>query len=136
MEMGSRIHLLIVDDHATVREGYGAVFGRQDDIEIVGEAANGEEAVALFRLHRPDVTLMDVRMPVMNGIEATEAICRAFPTARILVLTAMPDEGQEGLARHAGASRFLLKDVPSQELLAAIRSLAQTEEQLFLTSAD
>src|SRR5687767_10439994 len=83
MEPYSLIRVLIVDDNAIVREGLAAILGRQRDLVVIGQASNGEEAIALFRQHQPDVTLMDVQMPVRNGIEATQTICQEFPTARI-----------------------------------------------------
>lgn len=113
---------IMVDDHVLVREGLTAVLNRQQDLCVVAEAANGEEALAAFRLYRPDVTLMDIRMPVMDGAEATEAILAEFPHAVILVVTTI-DHGQ-GVARalKAGAKNFILKDAPSKELIETIRS--------------
>ena len=87
MERQHLIQVLIVDDNALVREGLAAIVGRQSDMAVAAEAGNGAEAIALFRRHQPDVTLMDLRMPGMDGVAATQAICAEFPQARILVVT-------------------------------------------------
>lgn len=117
------IRIIIADDHAVVREGLVALLCREADIEIVAEAANGQEAVALFRQHKPDVVLMDLRMPLMNGVEATAAICREFPQARIIVQTTSEDPLDIRDALNAGAKRYLVKTGERDELLETIRAV-------------
>src|SRR4051794_32841535 len=111
------IRVLLVDDHSIVREGLAAIINRQDDLRVVAEAADGREALTQFRLHRPDVTLMDVRMPVMDGAEATAAIRAEFSEAVIILLTTFDQEGGIARALDAGAKTYLLKDAGREELL-------------------
>jgi DNA-binding NarL/FixJ family response regulator len=106
-----------------LREGIGAVLEGQPDMALVGQASNGREAVDMFRQLRPDVTLMDLRMPDMNGIEAITAIRREFPNARIIVLTTYAGDVQASAALRAGASGYLLKSLVSKELLETIRAV-------------
>lgn len=115
------IRILIADDHVTVREGLAAIIGRQTDMTVVGEAANGELAVSLWLLHRPDVTLLDLRMPALDGVGAIEAIRRSDARARLLVLTTFDTDNEISRAIKAGAKGYLLKDAPREELLAYIR---------------
>jgi DNA-binding NarL/FixJ family response regulator len=117
------IRILTVDDHLLLREGIGAVLEGQPDMALVGQAANGREAIDMFRQLRPDVTLMDLRMPDMNGIEAITAIRREFPNARIIVLTTYAGDAQASAALRAGASGYLLKSLVSKELLETIRAV-------------
>jgi DNA-binding NarL/FixJ family response regulator len=118
------IRVLICDDQALVRAGFRAILGSRPEIEVVGEAENGAEAVALAERRRPDVILMDIRMPVLDGVEATRQLVAEASPARILVLTTFDlDEDAFGALR-AGASGFLLKDVRPAELVAAIRTVA------------
>ena len=117
------IKVLTVDDHPVLREGIAAIIANHDDIELVGEAGNGREAIKQFRLHRPDVTLMDLVMPEMNGIEATIAIRREFPNARIVVLTTYKGDVQAAQAFDAGAFGYLLKSSLRKDLLDTIRSV-------------
>jgi DNA-binding NarL/FixJ family response regulator len=118
------IKVLIVDDQALVRAGFGVLIDSADDLTVVGEAANGAEAVALAAAHDPDVILMDVRMPVLDGLQATAQITAAGGAARVLMLTTFDlDEYVFGALR-AGASGFLLKDTPPADLLSAIRVVA------------
>lgn len=117
------IRVLTVDDHATVRDGVAALVARQPDMEIAGEAADGIEAVALFRALAPDVTLMDLQMPGMDGIEAIGAILNQAPSARILVLTTYSGDAQAVRAIRAGAAGYLLKSCLRSELLDAIRAV-------------
>jgi DNA-binding NarL/FixJ family response regulator len=117
------IRVLIVDDHAIVREGIAALLGRQPDMMAVGEASDGDEAVALFRELAPDVTLMDIQMGRMGGIEAIEQIRRTSPEAKILVLTTYPGDAQVVRAIRAGAAGYLLKNCIRKELLDAVRSV-------------
>jgi DNA-binding NarL/FixJ family response regulator len=117
----SSIRILSVDDHALLREGIAALLASQQDMTLVGEAANGREAVELFRIHRPDVTLMDLQMPEMNGVDAMIAICEEFPAARIIVLTTYTGDVQVLRALKAGARAYLLKGLLRKELLETIR---------------
>lgn len=119
-----RIRVLIVDDHELIRRGMRMVLDAEDDIQVVGEAVSGAEAVHLADDLRPDVVLMDIRMPEMDGIEATRRIVRGTPTSRVLVLTTFDlDEYAFGSLR-AGASGFLLKNTPPAQLTTAIRAIA------------
>lgn len=117
------IQILIADDHWVVRTGLRSMIDSQPDMAVVGEAANGQEALALFRERQPDVVLMDLRMPGMGGVEATVAIREEFPGARIIVLTTY--DGDENIYRalQAGARAYLLKDIPRNEFLEDIRAV-------------
>jgi DNA-binding NarL/FixJ family response regulator len=115
------IKVLAVDDHPLLREGIAAVLNGEQDIELVAEAVNGREAIELFRQHRPDVTLMDLQMPDMNGIEAIIAIRSEFPNARFVVLTTYQGDVQAVRALKAGASGYLLKSMLRKDLLDTIR---------------
>ena len=117
----SAIRVLIADDHVTVREGLAAIVGRQTDMEVAGEVANGQAAVDLWRERRPDVTLMDLRMPVMDGAVAIGEIRRIEPAARIIVLTTFDTDNDISRAIRAGAKGYLLKDAERDELLGCIR---------------
>ena len=118
-----QIQILTVDDHPLLREGIAAVIEGQPDMRLVGEAANGQEAIAAFREHRPDVTLMDLRMPDMSGIEAISAIRAEFPDARIIVLTMYKGDVHALGALKAGASAYLLKSMLRKDLLETIRTV-------------
>jgi DNA-binding NarL/FixJ family response regulator len=121
------ITVLLADDQAMVREGFGAVLSAQDDIEVVAGAADGEEAVALAREHRPEVVLMDIRMPRLNGLAATRQLLDEPGDAhrpRVLVLTTFDLDEYVFEALRAGASGFLLKDATAAELVAAVRVVA------------
>jgi DNA-binding NarL/FixJ family response regulator len=115
------IRVLCVDDHPLLREGITALLASQPDMTLVGEASNGREAIELFRLHRPDITLMDLQMPEMNGVDAMIAICQEFPGARIIVLTTYTGDVQVLRALKAGARAYLLKGLLRKELLETIR---------------
>src|ERR1700692_3267584 len=115
------IRILSVDDHALLREGVAALLASQADMMLVGEASNGREAIEQFRKHRPDVTLMDLQMPEMNGVDAMIAICGEFPQARIIVLTTYTGDVQVLRALKAGARAYLLKGLLRKELLETIR---------------
>jgi DNA-binding NarL/FixJ family response regulator len=117
------IRILTVDDHLLLREGIAAVLEAQSDMVLVGEAINGREAIDRFRQLRPDVTLMDLRMPDMNGIDAITAICREFRNARIIVLSTYAGDVQAAAALRAGASGYLLKNLVRTELLDTIRAI-------------
>ena len=119
----SRIRVLAVDDHALVREGIAGLVGVQPDMVIVGEASNGREASQQFRMLHPDVTLMDLQMPEMNGIEALIAIRNEFPDAKVIVLTTYTGDVQILRALKAGAQAYLLKNTLHKELLDTIRAV-------------
>jgi DNA-binding NarL/FixJ family response regulator len=122
--------VLVVDDHPLLREGVAAVIERQADIELAGEAANGYEAIERFRALRPDVTLMDLQMPEMNGIDAIAAIRAEFPDARIAVLTTYRGDVQALHAIKAGARGYLLKSMLRKELIATIRALSAGKQRI------
>jgi DNA-binding NarL/FixJ family response regulator len=117
------IRILTVDDHQLLREGIAAVLEGQPDMVLIGQAGTGREAIECFRHHRPDVTLMDLRMPDMSGIEAITAIRAEFPNARIIVLTTYGGDVQAAGALKAGASGYLLKNLVRKELLDTIRAV-------------
>jgi len=117
------IRVLTVDDHPLLREGIAAVIEGQPDMVLAGEATNGREAIECYRRLRPDVTLMDLRMPDMNGIEAISAIRAEFPNARIIVLTTYTGDAQALGALKAGASAYLLKNMLRKDLLDTIRTV-------------
>ena len=119
----SSIRILIADDHPIVRDGLNAVINDQPDMEVVVEAANGKEAVALARQHRPDVLLIDLRMPQMNGVEAVNTIRAEWPQARIIILTTYDGDEDIYRALQAGAQAYLLKGMPRTELLDTIRAV-------------
>jgi DNA-binding NarL/FixJ family response regulator len=120
--MSTRI--LLVDDQELLRLGFRMVLDAQDDLEVAGEAADGQEAVGAAAALEPDVILMDVRMPVMDGVEATRAIVASGSAARIIILTTFDLDEYAFAALRAGASGFLLKDVPPPDMLSAIRAVA------------
>jgi len=125
MTRHNAIRILIADDHLVVRIGLRSMIDTQPDMNVIAEAANGREAVALFRDHQPDVTLIDLRMPVMGGVEAVGVIHEEFPDARIIVLTTY--DGDENIYRalQGGARAYLLKDIPREEFLDDIRAVYQ-----------
>ncbi len=125
------IRVLIADDQALVRDGFGMILDAQDDIEVVGAAADGHEAVEQARALRPDVILMDIRMPGLDGIEATRRLCAAGGEGpRVLMLTTFDQNEYVWEAMKAGASGFLLKDVRREELVAAVRTIAAGDAML------
>jgi NarL family two-component system response regulator LiaR len=121
MSEKSAVRILLVDDHAVVRSGLGAVLMSFDDMALAGEAANGEEAVRLCRALKPDVVLMDLMMPVMDGVTATRAIHESQPDIRIIALTSFGEKDLVEGALKAGATGYLLKTVSAAELIEAIR---------------
>ena len=118
----AQIRVLAVDDHQIVREGISALVATQPDMILVSEASNGREAIQQFRTHRPDVTVMDLQMPVMNGLDALISIRNEFPEAKVIVLTTYKSDTQIVRALKAGAQGYLLKNVIHKELLNAIRA--------------
>ena len=131
----SKIRVLLVDDHAVVRQGLRTFLELQDDsevlpIEVVGEAANGKEAIEQARACQPDIVLLDLMMPEMNGLEATPRILEACPTARVLILTSFGEEDSVVPALKAGAQGYLLKDIAPDELVRAVREAYRGRVQL------
>lgn len=123
MSTSKPIRILTVDDHPVLREGIAAVLGSEEDMILVAEASNGQEAIEQFRIHRPDVTLMDLQMPIMKGTDAILAIRKEFPDARIIVLTTYSGDAQAVRAFKAGATGYLLKSMLRKELADTIRSV-------------
>ena len=119
----AQIRILAVDDHALVRQGIAVLIGTQPDLALVAEASNGREAVQKFRAHRPDITLMDLQMPEMNGLDAIIAIRGQFPDAKIIVLTTYKGDVQILRALKAGAQGYLLKNTFHKELIETIRAV-------------
>ena len=119
--------ILIADDQALVRVGLHKILDAEPDLAVIGEAADGEEAVELARRLAPDVVLMDIRMPVLDGIEATRRIIAARPAARVLILTTFGLDKYVYDSLRAGASGFLLKDAPPEEISAAVQIVARGE---------
>src|SRR5271165_4646308 len=122
MSATAPLRILAVDDHPVVRQGIAGLVSIQPDMTLVGEASDGREAIQLFRMHRPDVTLMDLQMPEMNGLDALIAIRNEFPDARIIVLTTYKSDTQIIRALKAGAQGYLLKSALHTELLTTIRA--------------
>jgi DNA-binding NarL/FixJ family response regulator len=118
-----KIKVLTVDDHPLLREGIAAVLEGEEEFELIAEASNGQEAVELFRAHRPDVTLMDLQMPGMNGVDAIIAIRSDFPNAKFIMLTTYQGDVQALRALKAGATGYLLKNMLRKELLDTIRAV-------------
>jgi NarL family two-component system response regulator LiaR len=121
--MSEPIRLLIVDDHELVRQGFIAMMGVEPDLDVVGQAANGQEAVELARALRPDVILLDLAMPQMDGIEATREIKSENPDARILIITSFSEDEKVYQAVKAGALGYLMKDSSPEELMRAIHDV-------------
>lgn len=119
----SQIRILAVDDHPIVRQGIAGLIGIQTDMALVGEAYNGRDAIQQFRTHHPDITLMDLQMPEMNGIDALIAIRNEFPDAKVIVLTTYTGDTQILRALKAGAQAYLLKNTLHKELLETIRAV-------------
>jgi len=123
MSSSRKIKVLSVDDHPLLREGLAAIVNSQDDLEMVAQAASGPEAIQLFRQHRPDVTLMDLRMPDGSGIDVVSAIVAEFPDARIVMLTTFEGDVEIQRSLAAGARGYLLKTTPPVELVEVIRQV-------------
>jgi DNA-binding NarL/FixJ family response regulator len=124
------IRILVTDDHPVVRDGLRGAFTGEPDIEVVGEAASGLEALALVARHHPDVVLMDLRMPELDGVSAIRRLAVSYPAVRVLVLTTYDAEADVLPAIEAGATGYLLKDAPVADLLAAVRAAARGESVL------
>jgi DNA-binding NarL/FixJ family response regulator len=123
MAEGEPIRVLSVEDHPVFRQGLATIIGTESDMMLVGQAATASEAIAEFRRLRPDITLMDLRLPGTNGTDALIAIRGEFPKARVIMLTSSESDGEIQHALRAGASGYVLKSMPQDELLAAIRSV-------------
>ncbi|MCU1300874.1 MAG: putative two-component system response regulator [Candidatus Sulfotelmatobacter sp.] len=118
------LNLMVADDHPVVREGLVAMIERQPNMRVIAQASNGREAVDNFLNHRPDVGLLDLRMPVMNGVDAVVAICEKAPTARLIILTTYQVQEDIYRALRAGALGYVLKDAPAEELVDSIRAVS------------
>ena len=123
MAEGEPIRVLSVEDHPVFREGLSTIIGSQEDMLLLAQAANAVEAIEEFRRHRPDITLMDLRLPGTTGTDALITIRGEFPAARIIMLTTSDSDGEIQRALRAGASGYVLKSMPKDELLAVIRSV-------------
>lgn len=130
MKKKQPIRVMLVDDHPAFRKGLAALIGTENDLEVVAETGDGNEAIQLFRRHQPDITLMDLRLPGMGGVEATIAIRKEFPDARVIVLTTFDMDEDIYRAMDSGAKSYLLKDTNEDELAATIRAVHAGEEKL------
>ena len=130
MSAGTMIRILAVDDHPVVRQGIAGLVGIQTDMSLVGEASNGRDAIQQFRTHRPDITLMDLQMPEMNGIDALIAIRNEFSDAKVIVLTTYAGDTQILRALKAGAQAYLLKNTLHRDLLDTIRAVHSGKKTL------
>jgi DNA-binding NarL/FixJ family response regulator len=126
----SKIRVLCVDDHRVMLDGLSLLIDRQGDMEVVGSATSGEEALSLFRQLQPDVTLMDLQLPTMSGIEAIQEICREAPDARIVVLTMYHGDEDVCQALEAGAATYLLKETLAEDLVRVIRDVHDGERPI------
>jgi two-component system NarL family response regulator len=126
----ARLKILIADDHALVRMGLRASLEMEADLQVVAEAGTGEQALAQYRRHQPDVALIDLRMPGLDGIQTTAALCREFPQARIVVISTFQGGDDILRAMQAGAKTYLPKSVQREELIKAVRSIARGETYL------
>lgn len=125
--MINQIKILIVDDQALFREGLNTLLSVQDDFSVVGEAANGEEAIRMAKRHQPDVILMDLRMPILDGVSAVQQLRNAEVSSKVIILTTFDDDEYVFEGLQAGAVGYLLKDVSSEKLFEAVRAAARGE---------
>jgi DNA-binding NarL/FixJ family response regulator len=132
--VGDVVRILVADDHPLTRDGIKAALSMDDELEVVAAACNGQEAVSLAESVRPDVVLMDVRMPVLGGIRATRTISRTVPSARVVMLTVEETQARVGEAIQAGAAGYLLKDIDARELSRAVRLAAEGSAVIAPTS--
>jgi two-component system, NarL family, response regulator len=128
--MSDPIRILVAEDHLVARVGVTTIVGMQPDMQVVAEASNGQQAIEMFRKHRPDVTLLDLRMPVIGGVEAAVLIRNEFPDARLIALTTYGGDEDIRRALNAGVRAYLTKDVLHDELLKAIRAVHAGERYL------
>jgi len=126
----NKIRIIIADDHAIVREGTRIMLEREDDMEVIGEARDGEEAIKLIEKLKPDVAIIDISMPKLSGIDVTKQIKAKLPSTAILILTAYQNDEYVFALLEAGAAGYLLKDVPSSEIVEAVRSVYSGESVL------
>src|SRR5262249_2255286 len=124
-ETQTKIKVILADDHPVVRDGLAAIINHQADMEVIAEAGDGEQAIDLYKHHRPDVMVLDLRMPKCDGVAAVQQVLEADPKARLLIMTTY--DGDEDIFRclSQGAKGYLLKDAPRQEILSAIRAVSQ-----------
>ncbi|HAA32067.1 MAG TPA: DNA-binding response regulator [Cyanobacteria bacterium UBA8553] len=130
MSQSTMIRVLIAEDHSIVRQGLATIINRDPEMTVVAQAEDGQQAIAYFREHQPDVTLMDLRMPQVGGVEAISAICAEFKPARIIVLTTYDGDEDIYQGLQAGAKGYLLKDAKPSELLNAIRTVARGQQYI------
>ncbi|MBL8228379.1 MAG: response regulator transcription factor [Bryobacterales bacterium] len=136
MSSSQKKRILLADDHTVVRSGFRMILNSQDDLEVVGEASNGRDAVAMAVELQPDIIVMDVTMPELNGIEATRRICESLPRARVLALSMHKDGVYVREILRAGASGYLLKDSDESDLLTAVRAVGRGDGFLSPSIAD
>lgn len=130
MKKKPTIRVMLVDDHPAFRKGLAALIKTEPDLEVIAETGDGNEAITFYRRHRPDVVLMDLRLPGMGGVEATIAIRKEFPEARVIVLTTFDMDEDIFRAMDSGAKSYLLKDTPEEELTSTIRDVHAGQEKL------
>jgi two-component system, NarL family, response regulator len=130
MSQATTIRVLIADDHAIFRQGLATIINRDLDMQVIAQAENGEQAIALFEQHQPDVTLMDLRMPEVEGVAAISAICAIAKSARIIVLTTYDSDEDIYRGLQAGAKGYLLKETEPDELLNAIRTVHRGQQYI------
>ena len=130
MKPNKKIRVLLVDDHVAVLMGLRACFKHEPDLVVVAEAMDGQQAIEQYRAHQPDITLMDLRLPRLGGVEATRTICQEFPEARIIALTTRQGDEDIHRAMVAGARSYITKNLPTELMLTAIRSLHEGRDYL------